>query len=186
MDYFDDVIFSELPNILNDAEFTNCEFKNINFQEKVITRSLFLESKFTNCNLTNSRFPGCTFRDVKFKGIRASGVNWTEASNLVTLSFDDCQLNYCSFLGLKLDKLVCINSQVKSSDFSETSLKEANFSKTDLDQSSFHNANCEKAIFNDSQNYSINPSYTKLKGASFSFPEALALLSSFEIRIDNL
>ena len=87
---------------------------------------------------------------------------------------------------MKLDRFICTNSQAKSCDFSESSLREANFSKTDLSETNFHHANCEKASFSDAKQYYIDPSVTKLKDAIFSYPEALSLLNSFNIKIDNL
>lgn len=186
MEYIEDELITTLPENKTDIEFTECEFKNINAQEQSFTNCLFIDCKFTNCNLSNSRFPGCTFRDNSFKGCKIAGINWTEASNLVSFNFDDCQINYSVFLGMKLDNLTCINSQAKSCDFSEASLKNSNFSKSDLSETNFHHADCEKASFSDAKNYYIDPSVTKLKDATFSFPEALSLLSSFEIKIDNL
>lgn len=186
MEYFEETTFNEIPSSISSAEFTDCIFKGVDFKDSFFTSCLFLDCKFENCNLSNSRFPGTTFRDTHFKGCRLSGINWTEASNLVSFSFDDCQINYSAFLGMNLDRLKCINSQAKGCDFSECSLKEADFSNTDLSESNFHHANCEKASFSDAKNYYIDPSVTKLKDAVFSFPEALSLLSSFKIKIDNL
>jgi fluoroquinolone resistance protein len=86
---------------------------------------------------------------------------------------------------MKLDHFICTSSQAKSCDFSKAKLKSANFSKTDLSETNFNNADCEKASFSDAKEYYIDPSITKLKDAVFSFPEALSLLHSFEIKIDN-
>lgn len=186
MEYFEEEVITTLPENLTDIEFTECEFKNIDGQNLFFTNCLFIDCKFTNCNFTNSRFPGSTFRDSSFNGCKVSGVNWTEASNLVSFNFNDCQINYSVFLGMKLDNFICTESQVKSCDFSEASLKNADFSKSDLSETNFHHANCEKAKFSDAKQYYIDPSVTKLKEAIFSFPEAMSLLKSFEIKIENL
>tara|TARA_Y100000590_G_scaffold469529_1_gene658086 strand:- start:549763 stop:550326 length:564 start_codon:yes stop_codon:yes gene_type:complete len=186
LEYIEDQTLTELPAQLSEVEFTEVIFKNIDFKESYITGCLFIDCKFENCNLSNSKFPGCTFRDTSFKSSRVSGINWTEASNLVSFNFDDCQINYSVFLGMNLDNFKCINSQAKGCDFSECSLKNADFSKTDLSETSFHHANLEKASFSDAKQYYIDPSVTKLKDAVFSYPEALSLLNSFKIKIDNL
>lgn len=186
MEYFEEKTLTQLPEQKSDIEFTDCLFKDIDFKENIFTNCLFIDCKFINCNISNSRFPGCTFRDTNFIGSRLVGINWTESSNLVSFSFDDCQINYSVFLGMNLDKFICTNSQAKGCDFSECSLKEANFSKTDLGETNFHHANCQKASFSDSKQYYIDPSATKLKDAIFSYPEAISLLNSFEIKIDNL
>lgn len=186
MKYFEEKTLTELPEDLYDIEFTECKFSKIDFKESFITNCLFIDCTFENCNLSNSKFPGCTFRDAQFKGCKVSGINWTDASNLVSFNFDDCQINYSIFLGIKLDSFKCTNSQAKGCDFSECSLKNADFTKTDLTETNFHHANCEKASFSDAKQYYIDPSVTKLKDATFSYPEALGLLNSFEIKIDNL
>lgn len=186
MEYIEEITLNELPSQTRDVEFTDVVFENIDFNETPFHQCLFIDCKFINCNLSNTKFPNCTFRDTSFKGCRASGINWAESSNLVSISFDDCQINYSVFLGKNLDKMKAVNSQVKGCDFSECSLVSADFSKSDLSETNFNNANCEKASFSDSKQYYIDPSVTKLKDAVFSYPEALSLLNSFKIKIDNL
>lgn len=185
MEYLENEEITSLPSNKTDIEFTECHFKNVDFEESFFTNCLFIDCKFTSCNISNSRFPGCTFRDSSFKGCKVAGINWTEASNLVSFYFDDCQINYSVFLGMKLDNFICTNSRAKNCDFSEASLKSADFSKTDLSETNFHHANCEKASFYGAIQYYIDPSVTKLKDAIFSLPEAMSLLNSFNIKIEN-
>ena len=48
-----------------------------------------------------------------------------------------------------------------------------------------HNANLEKANFKGAFNYYIDPLKNRLKNARFSYPEVLALLIPFGIKIEN-
>jgi fluoroquinolone resistance protein len=60
------------------------------------------------------------------------------------------------------------------SDFSGSLLTGASFTKSDL----------SKADFRTAKDYFIDPSFTKIKGAKFALPEALALLTALGAEVD--
>ena len=78
-----------------------------------------------------------------------------------------------------------LNCQINNSDFYQSDLTGANFSGSDLKDTIFENSRLSEANFVDSKNYRINPFTNKIKNARFSMPEAITLLKSLDIIIDD-
>lgn len=91
----------------------------------------------------------------------------------------------CNFSDVKMKKARFCKSKVKECYFNGTQLTESDFRETDLQATLFHHSDLCKADFRGAINYSINPQTNNLKKALFSAPEALALLSFFDIVIEG-
>ena len=75
-------------------------------------------------------------------------------------------------------------SKITDCDFGNSNLSESSFKESYLSGSIFDNCNLQKTDFRNSKDYSFNINKNKVKGAKFSYPEALNLLNVFEIKID--
>jgi uncharacterized protein YjbI with pentapeptide repeats len=64
-------------------------------------------------------------------------------------------------------------------------LKEANLRGTDFEKSIFRQTNLEKADLVKAKNYMIPPDVNTLKKTKFSLPEAMALLYSMDIVLEE-
>lgn len=186
MNYYDD----EKINLENqdefsfqESEFIGCTFQSLDFQNWELKRSKFIECQFINCNLSNAKISFSTFREVAFSETKMVGINWTTAQAVSDLSFDQCKLDDSVFLALKLNGIKFIKCSLINCDFSESQLMKSSFKGSDLKLAQFNNANLESADLTNCSNYYINPLFTKLKKAKFSFPEAISLLEAQDIKV---
>ncbi|KYG82137.1 uncharacterized protein YjbI with pentapeptide repeats [Roseivirga ehrenbergii] len=196
--------------ILNDEniqmkEHSEIKFKNEDFKGHLFDGEFYDECHFVNCDLTgadfrSSSFDGCTFEscnltavkvvsakwdDISFKGCKLSGIDFEPISKmLLSFSFENCQISYCYFKGLKIPSTRFLNSEIKECDFIDTDLSAAIFKGSNLVGSTFVNCNLSKADFREAYGYQFNPNDNRLKKAKFSNPEVLALLNGFDIVIE--
>ena len=184
--YFDSIKYTKVnpPLELEDSEYVECSFNSCELSEAVFRSSKILESHFENCNLSNISVTNATFRDVKFKGCKVIGVNWSSIQAMSDVVFEDCILNLSVFQGLNLSGLVLKNCSIHEVDFSGSKLIKANFSSSSLTHSSFTDCSLEGADFRQATNYFIDPSFTNVKKAKFSMPEAMVLLKPLDIVLD--
>jgi uncharacterized protein YjbI with pentapeptide repeats len=185
---FKDINF-ENQELLN-TEFTDCEFVNCNFQETVFRACTFRECTFRNCNLSLINVQGSSFFEVIFRDSQIVGVNWTLAAwgkskLLKPFDFINCKINYSTFIGLKICKVKIVKCSALDVDFSEADLSEADCRGTVFEKSRFAHTNLINADFRNSRDYSINANENAIAGAKFSLPEAISLLYSLDIEIEE-
>lgn len=176
-----------------DIEFIDCAFSDCNFSESVFQSCTFKDCIFTNCDLSLVHVDRSQFSGVTFKKSRCIGINWAVADwgmrNALKLAqpltFKDCVLNFANFYGLTLEKMKLINCVAHEADFSEANLRDGDLSGTDLERSRFMHTNLENADFRGAKNYFISPADNTLTNAKFSLPEALNLLYSMDIEIEE-
>lgn len=150
----------------------------------------FSSCKFQQCNLNLTEITGSSFPDTRFEKSKLLGINWTQAdwssasfSNFV--GFFDCVISHSTFIGLELIGIQIKNCVAHEVDFRETDLSKANFKGTDLAKSLFGNTNLTEADLSQAKNYQIDPGNNQLKQAKFSLPEAMVLLYSMDIVIQE-
>ncbi|RZA02435.1 MAG: pentapeptide repeat-containing protein [Sphingobacteriaceae bacterium] len=179
---FDKLIYTE-QRVMG-REFQSCTFKNCDLSGTDFSTTKFLECTFESCNLSMAKFERTTLTDVIFKGCKLMGINFSiTQSFMFSVSFEDCVLDYSSFMDKKM---------VKSS-FKKTSLKEVTFSRAVLTGSVFDECDLNSAIFNQtdltsvnfatSYNYIIEPELNTIKKAIFSAQGLPGLLTSYGIKI---
>ena len=99
--------------------------------------------------------------------------------------FEDSNLSYGNFIGLKMKKNIFSNCILNDVDFSQTDLSESDFKGSDLLNTRFHDTTLLKANFQGAKNYQIDPILNKVRGAKFTMPEALGLLNGLGVVISN-
>jgi uncharacterized protein YjbI with pentapeptide repeats len=122
--------------------------------------------------------------DVSFKNSKVIGIDWGKADLLRSINFIDSTLNYSSFRMLKLPKIKMENCEAKEVEFIESDLSLGSFQGTDFTKAIFSKTNLNGANFTEAKNYYIDVTNNKVRKAHFSLPEALNLLSSFEVIIE--
>ena len=172
------------------AEFRECRFVRCCFSESVLRACVFDECVFVECDLSLVKLPHSVFSATRFEDSKIIGVNWTEARwprlrLLVPVRFEKCVISHSTFLGLNLKGVRFTECIAKDVDFRETDLSTADFSGTDLTGAQFGSTNLTSANLRSARNYSIVPSENTLKGARFSLPEAMSLLSGLDIEISG-
>jgi len=126
----------------------------------------------------------CRFIENSFTNSKTIGIDWTKASHIQGLSFNECVLDYSNFRLLKIPYTKILHSQAHEVDFSQTDLSQGDFDGTDFDKSIFTQTNLYQSKFINAINYYIDTKTCNIKGAHFSMVQALSLLSSLDIIIE--
>ncbi len=184
--YFTEKDFHKLElqeSVLKDKEFYKCNFYKCNFFKTNLYNCDFEDCSFENCDISLWKLFNTKLIDVSFNKCKLFGIDWTEVVKPLRADFYESLLNNNSFFALNLNLIKIINSTVIDVDFTDAVLTKAKFCGSDLNGSIFKNNNLSQADFSDAKNYYINPFHNKLKKAIFTLPEALSLLSSFDITL---
>jgi len=188
---YENAVFSDLN--LDGEEvvgkvFEHCTFTRSTFSGTELLNCSFISCSFKFCNLSSVRIVQSSFRDVLFEETKIMGVNWTKAkrprvklANMI--NFRKSNVSYSSFLGLDVRGIVMEECQAHEVDFREANLAGGNFCATDFKGSLFSRTNLNSANFIDAMNYSINPMENDIRKGKFSLPDAITLLSYFEIQV---
>lgn len=177
---------SQMLQMLNnpDSEISGFEFTKMDFTEVQLKSALFTDCKFVGCHFANCSLLNVTFRGVLFEDCNLMGTNWTEVRKNGNYSFSGCKLDYASFQGVDLRGSGFVGCVVRESDFAGANLSKVSFAGTVLAGTSFTNANIEKADFRGARDYFIDPKFTKIKDAHFSFPEVLVLIEALGAKVE--
>jgi uncharacterized protein YjbI with pentapeptide repeats len=158
--------------------------------ETRLQKCRFLNCKFNSCDLSLGKLPDSIFIDTSFHESKIIGVNWAQADWPTAdlgnpLIFSKSALNHSTFIGLDLHGIQVLDCQAVNVDFRESNLSQADFSGSDLSDSLFNHTDLSKANLSQARNYRIDPEKNDLKKARFSMPEAISLLYSMDIVLDN-
>lgn len=180
--YKETFIKLELYNqTIKDILFEECVFDDCRFVGVKFEHSKFSDCTFNRCLLSAIDTLSCQFIHPKFIKCKVMGFDWTKIYRLKDLTFNDCQINYSNFRMVKIPKTSMINCEAKETDFTETDLTESVFTGTDFTLARFFKTNLSRADFRKAKNYNIDVSCNIITQASFSLPEAMALLHSLNI-----
>lgn len=175
---------------LTSCEFHDCKFIGCSFTETVFDNCRFVHCLFKNSDLSLLRVPNSVFSATKMEGSKLIGVDWTQADWSSTkladpIDFTKCDLSHSTFIGLNLKNIHITECIAKDVDFREADLTGAVFTGTDLIESLFNDTNLTEADLSRSRNYHIDPGQNVLKRTKFSLPEAMSLLYSLDIILDE-
>lgn len=178
-----DESFSEASFELSNVEFYDCNFLRLSLRERRIENVKFLECSFQNVDLSvfvgmNVIFRGCTFKNCKI-----IGCDFSSGISLNNCSFDECLLELSTFFGAKLMSSIFKYCSLKECDFREAYLKNSELTNSNFEGALLAGADLSECDLSNSINYFIDPSQTKITKSKFSMPEALTLLSAFDIKI---
>ncbi|RLD91245.1 MAG: pentapeptide repeat-containing protein [Bacteroidetes bacterium] len=177
---FNKIIYKDVA--VKDKEFIKCKFTHCDFSNITFEDCEFEDCFFENCNLSTLKVKYSRFSNVTFKSCKMIGIAWDEASMPFSISCEDSNISYSSFYGMKLKKMKIHKCIAHDVNFSEADMQLSKFNYTDLQDSIFQNTNLMKANFENAFNYNgIDLLNGKIKKAVFSMPEALVLLSNFDI-----
>ncbi len=173
-------------------EFSACTFIKCGFSESTFEECAFRNCVFKDCELNLVKLPGCTFAETHFEHSQLIGVNWAETGlvdkkfNLVKpVDFDECVVNHSIFMWLNLTGARLAKCIAHDADFSEANLTRAVCTGTDFANSRFWHTDLTEADFTGAMNYTIAANLNTLKKTKFSLPEAMSLLHSLDIILDE-
>lgn len=186
---FKDIVWEkkELKGItFQNVIFTSCSFKETAFQSCRFQHCIFKKSDLSLIRVDNSAFTNTRFEDLKIIGVNWVKASWgkKEIQQLIkSIDFYHCVLNYSTFMGLSLEKILIQKCIAKEVDFSEANLRLSNCTFTDFENSQFRHTDLTEADFTGATNYFIVPHLNILKKTKFSLPDALSLLYNLDIEI---
>jgi len=169
--------------ILEGVEFYDCKFNQCVFERTVFRDCAFENCEFESCDLTLASIVGSTFNPVVFRNCKLHGIAWHQAGFSFDTSFLDCQLDYSSFFGMKLNKLRFNGSRLTEVTFVDAIARDARFTGCELQGAVFNQTDLSRADFTGARNYAIDMRQNQVKGATFELPEAVNLLSFFGIKV---
>ncbi len=137
--------------------------------------------------LDHSEFVRCRFTKSKIVGVDWTKASWKRTSLLQQseIGFEECSINYSTFIGLDLTGMKMVDCLANEVDFSETNLQNAVFNRTNFSNSRFSNTNLTEADFTNAIHYDIDIKNNLVKNARFSMLEAISLLKSLDVIIED-
>jgi fluoroquinolone resistance protein len=172
------------------GEFYDCVFLRCSFDESVFRNCRFANCVFRECDLSLMRVPDSRFTSTRFENSKVVGVNWTEAdwpqAGLGNpIGFFTSAISHSTFMGLSLRDIEIRNCVAIDVDFREANLSRADFAGTDLSRCLFSSTDLSEADLSRARNYLIDPGQNVLRQARFSLPEAMSLLYSLDIVLEE-
>lgn len=179
---FEKLIYAE--QCIMGREFQSCTFKNCDLSGTDFSATKFLECTFESCNLSMVKLEKTTLTDVVFKGCKLMGINFSlTQSFMFSASFEDCVLDYSSFMEKKMVKTILKKTTLKEVTFSHAILTGSVFDECDLNGAIFNQTDLTSVNFATAYNYIIEPELNIIKKAIFSAAGLPGLLSSYGIKI---
>ncbi|CAL1517181.1 hypothetical protein MMC2321_00912 [Chitinophaga sp. MM2321] len=182
-----DKTFEEITytgKVIEDREFENCTFKKCDFSDSEFPNNRFIDCTFEACNLSMMKLNGTTLNNAVFTHCKILGVIFTDCHDfLFSVRFENCVLDYASFMRKKMLKTHFIHSSLKEVNFSQANLSNAVFDGTDLSGALFNTTNLTGANFVTAFNYAIDPELNTIKKASFAMQGLPGLLLRHQLKI---
>lgn len=187
--------FKNLEGIAETIEgisFQDCTFEGCRLGEATLKHCSFDNCTLKGCDLSLVRLPYTHFKNTRFHKCRLVGVNWCDVdwgrgSLLKTgrVHFESCLLDHALFIGLDLAGTCFKDCQMHGADFEGANLTRADFRKADLTGARFTGCDLSEANFVGARGYQINAAHNTLHQTRFSLPEAVALLHSLDIILED-
>ncbi|MBD1393764.1 pentapeptide repeat-containing protein [Mucilaginibacter glaciei] len=184
---YEDQLFDKenyADNVVRGREFQSCTFRNCDFANSTFTGNKFLDCSFDGCNLSMMKLDQSTLNDVAFKNCKVLGVNFSKCTDfLFSVGFDNCTLDYSSFMGKKMVKTKFANSKLKEVTFADAVLTGSTFNDCDLDNAIFNRTDLGAVNFARAFNFSIDPELNNVKKAIFSSQGLEGLLTRHQLKV---
>lgn len=163
--------------------FFQCAFRNVSLQYAKLIDCTFEQCVFDGCNLSLAQFQSTRIVGAKFVNSKLSGINWSTPSGVFSASFSGCVMDLCSFSSMNLSKYKFVSCSFRDASFMDTKLAHSTFEECDLSNCTFHNTDLSYADFSSACNYFMNADTNKFHKTIFALPEAVSLLSNFDITL---
>ena len=176
-------LLSLSDKVVKNREFENCVFQKCSFINVIFKNCSFIKCAFKETRLSAIKPKDSCVIDISFNDSKVEGFDFTIASEVRNINFENCILKFSNFSMLKLNKIKILNSDVTECAFKETDLRESRLTKNDFEGSLFFKCDLKKADFTDSVNYWIDIRECNVDKAKFNLPGAIGLLRAVGIKI---
>lgn len=183
----DHVVDAELGSadrIERETLYERCTFRRTNAQGADLSDARFVDCSFLGANLSVVVVRGCSFRNVRFESCKASGVDWSPAQRMASVSFRNCVLDDCAFVRVDLRKLEVRDCSAVNATFSECDLSDAVLCGTDLRDARFAATRLHRADLRGAKGYVLDPRVNPMPGAKVRLLEASGLLAALGLEVE--
>lgn len=175
-----DFIFQPLPM----GAYEYCTFKQCDFSKDNLSEMRFMECTFNECDFSNASVQNTSIQDVIFQSCKMLGIQFEEVNSFnFSASFDQCNLQHCTFYEMDMRKMKFKQCSFAEADFISADCQGLVFDLCDFTRAHFEETNLENTDFTTSINYQISPLNNQLKGAMFSKDGVEGLLKVFGVVI---
>lgn len=174
---------------LNGQKFIDCDFIDCRFENVSLYESMFIDCRFVRCEILGLETQKSEVRLLKLKQCAVLGVNLSllQGASLFSSPIDsltECTLKYCTFMNMDFGGFDFSGNELISSSFAEVRLEKSRFNKCILRGTEFFKCNLKQADFGGASGYNVDVLTCELKGAKFTYPEAVNLLYSLGIELE--
>lgn len=185
-DVFEKQVFEDLALErvdLGKLELTGCVFRRCKLGETRWRHSRLEDCVFEHCDLTRAELMGTSMHDVTFKSSKLMGLDFSHLAKRPSMSFEDCNLRYASFVGLTLRKTQFARCAIRETNFFETDLSEARFDDCVFTGTRFEGCVLRGARFPGARDLFVDPARNQVKDMYIPLETALLLASFYEMRV---
>jgi fluoroquinolone resistance protein len=186
-DTFEDQVFSDLEISgadLADKDFVRCTFRKLQLHESRWQRGRLEDCVFESCDLLRMHPQKLALRGVAFTRCRLSGIDWTDIAPNPSVTFDECNLQYASFVKVNLTGAVFRKCRAIEVNFIEARMQDADFGLSDLSGTTFEGCDLRKADFRTCVGFFADPTKNRVKGARINALTASLLASALGFQVD--
>lgn len=194
MTNYEDIEYKQLKmdgGSVEGKHFTDCTFINCNIFDLSMKNCSFEHCTFRGCTCASLSFKYTSFKNNEFSNCSLIGISWDELEaegsiSLPFLTLENCVLKYNYFIKMRLKNFSFKGDVLDESYFEECSLDRADFRSCSLKNVKFIKDSLKCADFREAKDYHIDLQSNQIRGAKFSFPEALGLLTPLGIIIEGI
>ena len=179
---FENISLSE--EVIEGYEFVDCRFLNCSFEKCKVLQCSLSECRFESCSMTeisgqysDARFlelDKCALVGIDWSAWKSSGRFGTAISRIT-----DCKIKYNTFTEMAFPKF-----DFSGSMFAKANLSGSSFRGCDLADTEFFQCDLRKSDFRQASGYKVDVLSCQVKGAKFSYPEAINLLHYLGISVE--
>ncbi len=167
------------------TEYEGVCFRDCEFTGAELGQLRLVDCEFLRCNLSGAEWRGCSLNNVSFVGSKLLGANLTGLrKTFLSVSFEDCKLDYVDFSGLALSKTRFVKSSLVDAVFIGTDLSGATFVSCDVAGAIFRSTNLSGADLRGADGLVLDPENNKLQKARVDLGNLAGLLTKYKLQID--
>jgi uncharacterized protein YjbI with pentapeptide repeats len=187
VDTLEDQVFSDLAiegADLEGKDFVRCTFRKLQLHGSRWRQARLEDCIFEGCDLMRMQPQKLALRGVTFISCRLTGIDWTDIAPNPSVTFEECNLQYSSFVKVNLARTTFRRCRAIEVNFIDARLQEADFAQSDLSGATFEGCDLQKADFATSVGFFADPGKNRVKGARINALTASLLASSFGFEVD--
>jgi len=171
--------------LFNPGDYENCIFEHCNFFRADLSGSRFTGCTFRNCHLSGAKLMRTALKDTCFDQCKMQGLAFDQCDHfLFSAEFRKCQMQLCSFYGVKMKTTLFSGCQLGEADFTNADLTASVFDDCDLAGAVFEQTILEQADLRTARFYTLDPEKNRIGKAKFAVSGITGLLMKYDIEIE--